>query len=95
MGFDIEENRKGSKNSNKDDVNSQYNDDVSRKVPVIRDMDALMKKNRLTLHFEGRSKSELPDISTFKKAQKLLISPFHFKRYQELSGYSGRHQSTI
>lgn len=90
----MEENRKKSKNNNKNELKRLNKNDIDRVIPLI-DVQTLIRRNRLTLHFEDRSKSELPDISTFKKAQKLLISPFHYKNYQELIGSEGRYQSTI
>lgn len=90
----MEENRKKSKNNNKNELKRLNKNDIDRVIPLI-DVQTLIRRNRLTLHFEDRSKSELPDISTFKKAQKLLISPFHYKNYQKLIGSEGRYQSTI
>jgi hypothetical protein len=47
----MEENRKESEKSNKEDVNSVYNDEIGRVTPQVDDTETLIKKNRLTLHF--------------------------------------------
>lgn len=62
----------------------------------LEDLDKILCQNRLILDFDEHTKNgEIPEISTFKKTQKLLVTPPIFEQFKEANKVDGRFSSAL